>query len=114
MTRELATVSGVALAAVVLASLPPTIAAASLVGAAFVGILTSLARWASGTGHALDAWPWRAAAGAGLASLAVLSLASWLGPSSVVVLAGASAAVMIYLSRLLLRRPLPLTPGRTG
>ena len=107
MTRELATVSGVALAAVVLASVPPTIAAASLVGAAFVGILTSLARQASGTGHVLDAWPWRAAAGAGLASLAVLSLASWLGPSSVVVLAGASAAVMIYLSRLLLRRPCP-------
>jgi hypothetical protein len=107
VTREVATVSGVALGALVLAGVPRPVVVASLVIATAVGILTFLARRVGGTGPALDTWTWRAAVGAGLASLAVLSLAHWLGPDSIIVLAGASVAVMIYLSRLLLRRPCP-------
>ena len=97
----------VVLGVLVLAAVPPVVAVAALIGAVAVGVLTFLARLAGGLGPALSTWTWRAAAGAGLATLAVQGLVSWLGPASVVVLAIGSLVVMIYLSRLVLRRPCP-------
>jgi hypothetical protein len=101
------TIAGLALAVLVLLSAPPTVVTASLIGGAFVGIMTFLGLRTSGSTGAIGTWTGRAAAGMVLTSLAMLSLASWLGPGSVAVLALAAGAVMVLLGHLILRRPCP-------
>ena len=108
--QDALTIVGVALAALVLTSVPPIVAVDSLLGGAFFGIVTWLGLWASGSTRAIGTWTWRAAAAATLIGLAVLSLADWLGPGSVLVLALAGIAVMTYLGWLILHRRYPSDP----
>lgn len=103
--HDLLIVFGLALAVLVLASSPPAVAVASLVAGAFVGILAFLALWASEITQTVGATAGRAAAAGTLTTLAVLSLAYWIGPGTVVVLAIAGVVVMVQLGRRVVQPP---------